>query len=181
MNGKAYECTMFYYCKIVFDLQVQFLQFARSDRERNFNLHVIKFVKKIHFSWNHSNYVRQLSIHIDDLLKLKFTCLYGYKKFCNQYFSISKIGNPLFSIVLGQSHEQNNDIVKGVGDAVGLHSQDMDEALQQWEISGPEAVRLLNKFEKFHYIGHEIDNVKLHEDYPAFQKMLLFYRYDILV
>ena len=57
----------------------------------------------------------------------------------------------------------------------------MDEALQQWEISGPEAVRLLNEFEKFHYIGHEIDTVKLHEDYPAFQKMLLFYRYDILV
>ena len=181
INEKAYECTMFYYCKIVFDLQVLFLQFVRSDRERNFNLYVVKFVKKIHFSWNHCNNVRQLSIHIDDLLKLKCTCLYVCKKFCNQYFSISKIGNPLFSIALGQAHEQNNAVVKGVGGAVGLHSQDMDEALQQWEISDPEAVRLLNEYEKFHHIGPEIDTVKHHEDYPAFQKMFLFYRYDTLV
>ena len=68
-----------------------------------------------------------------------------------------------------------------MGGAVGLHSQDMDEALQQWEISDPEAVRLLNEYEKFHHIGPEIDTVKHHEDYPAFQKMFLFYRYDTLV
>ena len=46
----------------------------------------------------------------------------------------------------------------------------MDAAPSQWEIAGPEVVRILNEYEKCHYIGLEIDTGKHHEDYTEFQK-----------
>ena len=55
INEKAYECTMFYYCKMIFALQVLILQFVCSKRERNFNSYVVlKYV----FALNHCNYAR---------------------------------------------------------------------------------------------------------------------------
>ena len=111
-------------------------------------------------------------------MKLNCKCPDVYKIFFNENFSISKIGNPFSSVALGQVHDQNNAVIKGVRDAVGLHSEYMHEALPRWEISGPEVVRLLNAYEKFHDVGREIDTVKHHEDYLAFQKMFLFYRYE---
>ena len=46
----------------------------------------------------------------------------------------------------------------------------MVAVLWQWEISGPDVVRLLNEYEKCH-ISPEVDTGKHHKDYPAFQKM----------
>lgn len=108
-------------------------------------------------------------------MKLNCKCPDAYKIFFNENFSISKTGNPFSSIALGQVHEQNNAVIKRVRNAVGLHSEYMHEALRRWEISVSEAVRLLNEYEKFHHVGREIDTVKHHEDYLAFQKMFLFY------
>ena len=55
INEKAYECTMFYYCKMIFALQVLILQFVCSKRESNFNSYVVlKYV----FALNHCNYAR---------------------------------------------------------------------------------------------------------------------------
>ena len=123
------------------------------------------------FALNHYNYGRWLSLHVDDLLKLEYTCPDVYKEFCNGHFVISKTENPFSSIAIDQAHEQNNAVIKGAGGAVGLISQDMDAALRRWEIADPEVVRLLNEYEKCHRIGPEIDIGKHHEDYPAFQKM----------
>ena len=38
MNEKAYESPMFHYWKLIFGLQVLILQFARSEREINYNM-----------------------------------------------------------------------------------------------------------------------------------------------
>jgi len=46
---------------------------------------------------------------------------------------------------IDQAHEQNNEIVKSVGGAVGLTEN--PSAFRKWMESGPEQVRLLKEFE----------------------------------
>ena len=69
--------------KLIFDLQILILQFIRSERERNFHLYVdvLNSVMKYVFALNHYNYARWHSIHVDDLLKLEYTCPW---KFCHK-------------------------------------------------------------------------------------------------
>ena len=132
------------------------------------------------FTLNHNNDARWLSLHVDDLLKLEYTCPDAYKEFCNGYFVISKTENLVSSIAINQAHKQNNAVIKGVGGAVRLFSQDMDLALQRWEIAGPEVVRLLNEYQKYH-IGPEIYISKHHEDYLHFIKCFLQMRLACLI
>ena len=67
---------MFHYWNMIFDLQVLILQFAPSERQRNFNLyvHVLNSPMKYIFALKHYNYARWL-----DLLKLEYTCPDVYK------------------------------------------------------------------------------------------------------
>ena len=58
-------------------------------------------------------------IHVDDLMKLELVCPNVKKEFCSSNFVVRKIINPFSAIALDQAHEQNNAIMKGVGDAVG--------------------------------------------------------------
>ena len=107
MNEKANESLMFRYWNMIFDLQILILQFLRSERERNFNLYVdvLNSSMKYIFAFNHYNYARWLSLHVDDLLKLEYTCPDVYKEFCNGHFVISKTENPFSSIAIDQVHE----------------------------------------------------------------------------
>ena len=108
------------------------------------------------FALSYYNYVCCPILHVDHLLKLEYTWPDVYKEFCNGHFVINKTKNPFSSLALDQAHEQNNAVIKGVGDAIGSPSQDVDATLQRWEIAGPEVVRLLNEYEKCHHIGPEI-------------------------
>ena len=81
INEKAYESPMFHYLKMIFDLQVLILQFVPSERERKFNLYVDVLISsmKYIFVLNHYNSACWLIIHVDDLLKLEYTCPEVYK------------------------------------------------------------------------------------------------------
>jgi hypothetical protein len=46
---------------------------------------------------------------------------------------------------IDQAHEQNNELVKGSGSAIGL--MDNPAALTCWMVAGPEQARLLQEFE----------------------------------
>ena len=50
--------------------------------------------------------------------------------------------NCFSAIPIDQYHEQNNELVKGLGGAVGL--MDNPSAFRKWTIAGPEQARLLN-------------------------------------
>ena len=52
-------------------------------------------------------------------MKLDLVCPIVYKEFCSGNFVVRKTINPFSAIALDQAHEQNNAIMKGVGDAVG--------------------------------------------------------------
>ena len=78
------------------------------------------------FALNHYNYARWLSLHVDNLLKLEYTCRDVCKELCNGNFVTSKTENPFSSIAIDQTHEQNKIDIKRVGGASGLLSHDMD-------------------------------------------------------
>ena len=172
MDERATTSAMFHYWKIIFDFQLLILHFIRSERERNFDLyvHVLKASMKYIFALNHYNYARWLSIHVDDLMKLECTCPEIYEEFCCGNFVIRKTNNPFSAIAIDQAHEQNNAIIKGVGGAVGLLSEDLDAALRRWEVAGPEVCRLLLEYERLNELSPDPCIGKHHEDYPAFQK-----------
>ena len=58
---------------MIFDLQILILKFIRSERERDFALYfqMLKSVVKYIFAFNHYNYARWLTVHIDDLTKVE--------------------------------------------------------------------------------------------------------------
>ena len=88
MYPKASETPMFHYWKMIFDLQTLILMFIRSEKERDFALYVqmLKSIMKHIFAFNHYNYARWLTIHIDDLMKLELVCPNVYKEFCSGNF-----------------------------------------------------------------------------------------------
>ena len=87
---------------------------------------------------NHYNYTRWLILHVDDLLKVEYTCSDIYKKSCNAKLAISKSKTPVlafvlflfFSIAIDQAHEQNNTVIKEVVGVVGLLSKNRHAALR---------------------------------------------------
>ena len=81
------------------------------------------------FALNNYNYARWLSLHV--------------KEFCNGHFVISKTENQFSSIAIDQTHKQNNAVIKGVGGAVGLLSQDMDAVVRLGYLMNIENVNVL--------------------------------------
>ena len=55
------------------------------------------------FAFKHYNYVRWLSLYVDDLLKLEYTFSDVYKEFCNWRFVMSKTKNQFSSIAIDQA------------------------------------------------------------------------------
>ena len=59
---------------------------------------------------------------------------------------VKKTTNRFSSMPIHQAHEQNNELVKGSGCAVGLTEN--PSAFRKWMIAGPEQARLLKEFER---------------------------------
>ena len=58
---------------------------------------------------------------------------------------VQKTQNVFSCMPLDQAHEQNNELVKGSGGAVGLTEN--PTAFRRWMVAGPEQARLLKEFE----------------------------------
>ena len=67
---------MFKYWMLIMKFQINYLVFIRSMREGNFKLFVeiLMSLVKGFFIFDHYNYARWLSVHIQDLLSLLITC-----------------------------------------------------------------------------------------------------------
>ncbi|CAB3996630.1 Hypothetical predicted protein [Paramuricea clavata] len=100
------------------------------------------------FALDHVNYTRWASIHICDLKSLPDNIA---KEFQNEgHWVLSKTGNRFPTIPFDKAHEQENNIVKSAGGAVGLTENPV--AFRRWMLSGPETTRLLHQFEE-QYLG----------------------------
>lgn len=96
------------------------------------------------FIFDHHNYARWSSVHIEDLEKLPFTAPDVHKDFEDGKFVVRKTSNPFSAIGIDQAHGQDNAYVKANGGAIGLTKDPV--ALRKWMLSGPGVQRLLTEF-----------------------------------
>ncbi len=68
---------------------------------------------------------------------------------------------------IDQAHEQNNQLVKCFGGAVGLTEN--PSAFRRWMTAGPEQARLLKKFEE-QFVESKSHSEKHHEQTPSLQE-----------
>lgn len=67
-----------------------------------------------------SNYSRWLPVHIRDLMELEMRHPSLYTEFLDGKFVGQKTKHRFSMIALDQNHEQENEMIKGDGGAVGL-------------------------------------------------------------
>ena len=93
---------------------------------------------------DHVNYSRWMHVHIRDMKSLPDPIKDEFEN--HSHWVLSKTMNTFSAIPFDQAHEQENNIVKGSGGAVGLTENPV--AFRRWMLSGPEMARLLKQFEE---------------------------------
>ena len=71
-----------------------------------------------------------------------------YDNFCKEYFSFNKTCSESYTMALDQLHEQNNEIIKGVGWTTRLLKRKEESALLHWELCGNEIINMIKSFEE---------------------------------
>ena len=87
-------------------------------------------------SLDHHNYARWLPVHINDMKHLPPAVLKQFVE--NGFCVVTKTSNKFSAIPINQAHEQNNKIVNGSGEAVGLTEN--PTAFRKWMVAGPEQI-----------------------------------------
>ncbi len=139
-----------------------------SPKYKDFSLYVESLKALVvpwFFSLDHQNYSRWISVHIRDMESLPASILQEFRE--NGHWVVNKTTNRFSSMPIDQAHEQNNELVKGSGGAVGLTEN--PTAFRKWMIAGPEQARLLKEFER-EFIVKETKEYHHHEEGFCTQK-----------
>ncbi|XP_065885996.1 uncharacterized protein [Dysidea avara] len=152
------NCPTFQYWDLVLEFEILALIFIRAHRINDFNLYLesLKALTPWFFSLDHINYARWIPIHIRDMESLSDNFRNEFEK-C---WVLRKTHSKFSCIPIDQGHEQNNELVKGSGGAVGLIEN--PTAFRRWMVAGPEQARLLTEFES-QFMGEENSWCKQHE------------------
>ena len=137
------ESPLFQYWSLTLKLQLILLMFLRAQRDGNFVLYVESLDKLApwFFAFDQINYARWLPVNILDLNMLAHVHPGLHQEFQAGNFVIHKTPNVSSGMSIDQAHEQNNDMVKGSGGAVGL--TESPSAFTRWMVAGPELSRTL--------------------------------------
>ncbi len=156
----------FQYWNTILNMEILGLIFVRAHRERDFLLYV-ESMKALpwFFALDHQNYARWIPVHIRDMESLPASIQEEFEG--NGNWVISKTTNRFSSIPIDQAHEQNNELVKGSGGAVGLTEN--PSAFKKWMIAGPEQARFITEFER-EYMHATEENNHHHEEDLSTQK-----------
>ena len=128
---------------------------------------------KCFFAFDHFNYARWLSGHLYDLMTIHLFCPDVYSEFVKGNFAFQKTGRKFSKISPDQVHEQNNEVIKGLGGATPFLNREYDSGLMRWGLSGTEVARLLNEFEDDIFEDQCNVSEKHHENTPAFHKRFM--------
>ena len=165
---KARKHPQFKYWCLVLELELTVLMFVQSLRSSNFQLYVEVLVQLMpwFFALNRTNYSRWLSVHIRDMQQLPVKHPELVSEFEAGKFTFQKTENAFSAMPLDQGHEQNNEMVKGDGGAIGLTEN--PQALRRWMTGGPQIARLVHEFEESINTA-TAEQFKHHEQVPSFQ------------
>ena len=158
----------FQYWDTILNMEILGLIFVRAHREQNFPLYVesLKALVPWFFALDHQNYARWIPVHIRDMESLPASIHKEFEE--HGHWVVPKTTNRFSSIPIDQAHEQNNDLVKSSGGAVGLTEN--PSAFKKWMIAGPEQARLLKEFEQ-EYISQDGNKQQHHEEGLYTQKI----------
>lgn len=168
----ASEHPQFDYWYKVWQLELLFLQFLRSQREQNYVAYVESLRKIIPwmFALDHYHYARWMTVHVRDLLALEFNCPTTHAEFLKGNFVTQKTTHKFSALAHDQVHEQLNAMVKGDGGVIGITEN--EAALRRWMLAGPETARLLMEYDDKHVMKKK-DTERHHEQIPSVQKTFL--------
>ena len=176
LRQKSTKNEMCFFWKMVFDFQVNYLMFIRSECERNSRLYILALRKTIkwYFIFNKFNYSRWLSVHLFDLMTVETMFPYIYENVNKGLSTFQKLENQFFQMALDQLQEQNNRIIKSCGGVTDLVNKAEESAFIQWEMSGPDVSRIISEFEesmKLETPEEDYSNLNLHhEDSETYRK-----------
>ena len=136
----------FQFWDTILRMEILGLIFVRAHREKNFYLYVetLKAIVPWFFAFDHYNYARWIPVHIRDMESLPQSVYEQFKG--SGHWVVQKTTNRFSAMPIDQCHEQNNEMVKGSGGAVGLTEN--PSAFRKWMTAGPEQARLLKEFER---------------------------------
>ena len=142
-NDMIKRSPTFRYWNTLLEFEMLAFVLIRAHRTRNFDLYIesLECLAPWFFCMDRTNYARWIPIHIRDMKSLTNQMHEELAK----YWVIQKTKHKFSSIPLDQAHEQNNELIKGSGGAVGLTENPM--AFRRWMVAGPEQARLIQEFE----------------------------------
>ena len=161
---------------MVFDYQVNYLMFIRSEREGNFQWYIFALRKLIrwYFIFDKFNYSQWLSVHLFDSMTVETMFRDIYENFNKGFFDFQKSENQFSQMALDHVHKQNNRTIKSCGGATDLVNKVEESAMIQWETCGPGVARIINKFDesmKLETPEEDDSNLHLHhEDSAIYRK-----------
>jgi len=132
---------------MVLDMELTIFLLIRSFREGDFELYrqaLTELIPKF-FANNNMNYARWLPIHWQDMMSLDQQNPDVAREFHKGNFVIHKSEREFSALAIDQAHEQNNAVIKGDGEAVGLTED--PGALRRWMVAGLEVSRLVAAYE----------------------------------
>lgn len=112
------QSPTFKFWTIILEFEKLVLVFVRAHRTGDFNLYVesLEALTPWFFALDRTNYARWIPIHIRDMKSLPV----NIKEDFARCWVVSKTSNRFSSMPIDQCHEQNNELVKGSGGAIGL-------------------------------------------------------------
>ena len=166
----AKHSQMYFYWKMILNVEVLLLIYMRSIWEGNFELYFASLYRILpwFFALDQYNYACCVTIYWFDMELLKHRCPNEYKEFAAGNFSFSKTNKQFFRMALDQLHEQTNKYIKSVSSATALINWQDDSALVRWELCGPELCRMIEEFDGVEFSTTREKKQKHHEDSPTF-------------
>ncbi len=133
----------FQFWNIILKFEILVLILVRAHRQKNFDLFIeaLEALTPWFFVLDHPNYARWIPIHLRDMKALSAQA----KEQLKNSWVIPKSQKKYSCMPIDQAHEQNNELVKGSGGAVGLTEN--PSAFRRWMVAGPEQARIINEFE----------------------------------
>ncbi len=130
----------FQYWDTILKIEILGLMFVRAHREQDFPLYVESL--KALVPWF---FARTMPDGFPcDMETLPTSIHLEFEE--RGHWVIQKTTNRFSAIPIDQAHEQNNELVKGSGGAVGLTEN--PSAFRKWMTAGPEQARLVKEFQQ---------------------------------
>ena len=144
---KKYDQPQFFYWYTVLDMELQYLELLRCQRDCLFKryLDVLESLIPMIFALDHTNYCKDLPVFLRDMRSLETRHPQTFKQL-NKYFVAHKTHRPFSRLPLDQIQEQIIKTLKDEGTGV-IGKTENPSLLRKHMVALPELARLMHENE----------------------------------